>query len=557
MRIGTYRRFTSAAKYATLCLALVCALPTSTTASATGVATTAPIPKIHAVTSAIRFKGRRDLLVKSLEIYGIAGLKLQVSCKRCKRFRGKIHESRPAPGTKLFQDLNWILQPGLVVSVAVFHTGQVGRYLLLAARTGSRPGLVVKTSGCLASLVHLRQCPQGTSLPHSGTPLPQAPPAPLAPSDRSSFIPAAQVAAGDEYACALLSSGSIYCWGENSDGQLGDGTTTSSSPTPVPVTGITDATAVTTGVQHSCALLSGGGVECWGENNNGELGNGTTTSSPTPVPVSAITNATAVAAGWNHSCALLSGGSVECWGENNNGELGNGTTTGSSTPVPVSGITNATAVAAGDRLSCALLAGGAVDCWGGFTADDLGDGTTTSSPTPLPVSAITDATAIGTGTDESCALLSGGAIDCWGASGWLGDGTTTGSPTPVAASGITDATAVAVGLVHVSLVDTHACALLSGGSVDCWGANGAGELGNGTITASSSPVPVSGITNATAIAAGGTQSCAILTGGTIDCWGLNLAGQLGDGETSGPENCGSSTSAVACSRAPAEVTGLP
>ncbi len=114
--------------------------------------------------------------MKSLEIYGIPGLKLQVSCGRCKRFRGKIRQSHPDPGATIFQGVNWILQPGLVVSVAVYRAGQVGRYLRLGALTGSHPSLVFKASGCLASLLRVRSCPQGTSLPSIGAPVPQAPP---------------------------------------------------------------------------------------------------------------------------------------------------------------------------------------------------------------------------------------------------------------------------------------------------------------------------------------------------------------------------------------------
>jgi hypothetical protein len=171
------RRASGAAKRMGLFVILVCVLWVSSVATAGAEETIAPIPKIHDVTSLVRFDGRQDLLVKSLEIYGISGLKLQVSCGRCKRFRGKIHQSHPAPGATLFQGVNWILQPGLVVSVAVFRAGQVGRYLRLGALAGSQPSLVFEASGCLASLLRVRSCPQGTTLPSIGAPVPQAPPA--------------------------------------------------------------------------------------------------------------------------------------------------------------------------------------------------------------------------------------------------------------------------------------------------------------------------------------------------------------------------------------------
>lgn len=170
------RQAYATARHSALCTVLICVLCVNGVATAGADETIAPIPKIHAVTSLVHLDGRQDLLVKSLEIYGIPGLQLRVSCGRCKRFRGRIHESHPAPGATLFQGVNWILQPGLVVSVAVFRPGQVGRYLRLGALTGPHPSLAFKASGCLASLLRVQSCPRGTSLPSIGAPVPQAPP---------------------------------------------------------------------------------------------------------------------------------------------------------------------------------------------------------------------------------------------------------------------------------------------------------------------------------------------------------------------------------------------
>jgi alpha-tubulin suppressor-like RCC1 family protein len=338
------------------------------------------------------------------------------------------------------------------------------------------------------------------------------------------------VAAGYTHTCAVLSTGHVECWGQ---GPLGNGSN-GSSYTPVEVSGITDATQVSAGYGDACALLSTGHVECWGDGQYGELGNGSTTTAYTPVEVSGIADATQVTTGQFDTCALLSTGHVECWGINGEGELGNGKTTESDTPVEVSGITDATEVSTGYDHTCALLSTGHVDCWGFNNWGQLGNGQHgTEALTPVEVSGITDATEVTAGYyDElngnyTCALLSTGHVECWGYNiyGELGNGTTTYSDTPVEVSGITDATQVSAGAGQT-------CALLSTGHIDCWGPNGLGQLGDGgTTTYSDTPVEVSGITDATQVAAGYLHTCALLSTGDIECWGFNGYGQLGNGRT--------------------------
>jgi alpha-tubulin suppressor-like RCC1 family protein len=342
--------------------------------------------------------------------------------------------------------------------------------------------------------------------------------------------------------CALLSTGQVNCWGENNSGQLGNGTTTNSD-VPVAVTGISDAKAVAgDGSGSFCAVLSTGQVKCWGFNNYGQLGNGTTTNSDVPVLVKNITTATAAIGGYagggvGDFCALLSTKHIDCWGYNFTGELGDGTTANSEVPVAVDTITNTAVLIGGYAGFCALLSTSQVDCWGDNSFGELGRATPKANYSDVPgaVTGITDAKTVAGDTPGAtyCAVLSTGQVDCWGAddSGVLGRGTPmTNSDVPAAVTGIGDATAVGSEGVGQSF-----CAVLSTGHMSCWGFNNYGQLGNGTTTNSDVPVPVSNITTATAVVGSTYSFCARLSTSHVDCWGFGFYGQLGDGTTTSSE----------------------
>ncbi|MGD0167928.1 MAG: RCC1 repeat-containing protein [Gaiellaceae bacterium] len=325
---------------------------------------------------------------------------------------------------------------------------------------------------------------------------------------------AVAVDAEGAFTCAVLNDGTVSCWGRNLGGQLGISPKVEVRLTPAPVPGVTDAIAVTGGVDHACALISDGTISCWGANKSGELGNGTKVSSIKPVKVSGISNAVQIGAGGDFSCALLASHVVKCWGTNYASQLGTGNTTGHTRPVLVSGINDAVALDVGDNTSCAVLSDGTVECWGGYDPTDPNSITGTPRPTSVGVTNAVEASVA-----SECALISGGTVTCWGEDPLNPD---------AGDHSIHQITGLANGL-HLSA----SCTLVSGGGVDCWGSSYEGQLGNGNVSFAGSldtAVAVSGITNATAIGSSGGNACAVLSDGTVNCWGSNYWGQLGNGQ---------------------------
>ncbi|HUP70392.1 MAG TPA: RHS repeat-associated core domain-containing protein [Acidimicrobiales bacterium] len=336
------------------------------------------------------------------------------------------------------------------------------------------------------------------------------------------------VAAGESHSLALGSDGVVRAWGANTLGQLGNGLIGVPATTPAPVVNLSGASAVGAGVDHSLALKSNGTVWAWGDNSNGQIGSGAVPNPATsPVQVPGLTEVTSVAGGGFHSLALKSDGSVTAWGSNITGQLGNSTTSVvPSGPVQATGLSGVSAVAAGRDHSLGLKSDGTVWAWGFNGSGQLGNNSTTSSSVPLQVTGLSGVTAIAGGGDHSLALKSDGTVWAWGAndSGQLGTASTIDSLVPVQVSGLAGAVAVAAG-------STHSLAARADGTGWAWGANGSGQLGNASTTTSLVPVQASGLGSAVAVAAGSTHSLALRSDATVRAWGANTFGQLGNGST--------------------------
>jgi alpha-tubulin suppressor-like RCC1 family protein len=379
-----------------------------------------------------------------------------------------------------------------------------------------------------------------------------------------SCIKATGIAAGFSHTCAVLSTGALECWGNASTGALGNGVASFSTFAFPVLASVSNVTQVAAGGYHTCAL-SGGAWKCFGDNEDGQIGViGTPICNGQPctlTPTALISGTTSFSTGNSDTCVVVSG-QVQCLGDSTFGIIGEttgpngcngGTNNCAQSPLNIfsSLITSPSAVSAHNTSACAIVSGGNVVCWGEGLSGQIGpngmgsicSGNDPCSPTPVAVPGVTNATAITTTAFSTCALISGGTVDCWGDNevGQLGSSetatcttqlTTACSTAPIQVAGLSGVTQIAGG-------DSFVCALLADGTVECWGDNGNHELGNASVTGScqgqfnvcsSSPVKVSGVSGATAIAAGGYHACAIQGGGVV-CWGLNSFGQLGNGNT--------------------------
>jgi len=351
---------------------------------------------------------------------------------------------------------------------------------------------------------------------------------------------AAVAAGGDDnigHSCALIGD-EPYCWGANTQGQLGNGSLSDSS---IPVSsGLSGVFDIAANYHHTCVTnMAGDTVRCAGNDSNGQIGDhGAPTYVMVPTSSMPLGGFETIAGGNAHGCGIRNGDAY-CWGENRYGQLGRGDLIADAWPAVVESSVMPGAfegVGVGDRHSCAVLMGGNVQCWGGNDHGQLGDGTTTQHALPIEVS-VSGATQIAAGTAHTCTVLSSGGVRCWGlgSSGQLGHDALADSSTPLSVL-------MPLGQFHVELSDAtqvtagtaHSCATTSSG-VRCWGSNSQGQLGIGNTTDSDIAVLVEGVSQLVEkVVAGSAFTCA-LEDGTVSCWGDNSNGQLGNGVGQGNE----------------------
>jgi len=325
------------------------------------------------------------------------------------------------------------------------------------------------------------------------------------------------VAVGEAHQCALSTTGVVKCWGRNGEGQVGNGDATGQF-VPKPVAVLTGAATIATGDDHTCAVMQDATVKCWGRNDAGEIGDGTRTNAIKPTMVKGVGGAgvlngvRTVVAGGDHTCALMKNKSVKCWGQNNDGVLGNGTIKNALTPVSVSRLTRVTTLTLSAQVACASLQEGAVKCWG-YTGDgelgipgngpqtcQFGEFSHSCSRNARTVKGVTNALAVSAGQNHVCALLKAGQVECWG----------NNSVTPVIVRGLSGVKQISTNGLNGN---DKSRALLQNGIVQYFSYN--------SKQPAPPPTTVAGLTTATFIAVGGNTDCAVLAAGTVACWSDN------------------------------------
>ncbi|NBU20182.1 hypothetical protein EBS43_02020 [bacterium] len=333
---------------------------------------------------------------------------------------------------------------------------------------------------------------------------------------------------GNPHTCAITTEGILKCWGHNDYGQLGNNNFSDQNTPQIIDSGVTYS-SIATGQYHTCGITSSGALKCWGNNTDGQLGDGSLVYKLSPTPVYGGGIYSAVALGAWHTCAINQTGELYCWGDNSSGQLGNESNSPTIIPQPIDPTERYREIALGYTHTCGITISGTLKCWGDNTFGQLGDGTTTDRNKPVTIDANTTYTSVfsSSSSDSTCAITSEDEFKCWGSNlnGQLGDGTslfTLYSDTPMLVDSATTYQVVSSGAQHT-------CAKTTSGKIRCWGSNLYGQLGDGTHNLSNTPINIDSSTTYLNIEVGYTYTCGLTLSGEIKCWGSNSFGQLGDG----------------------------
>ena len=351
--------------------------------------------------------------------------------------------------------------------------------------------------------------------------------------------PLASISAGVLHTCGGATDGSLYCWGWNRDGQLGDGSTDNrDTPVRVETGGITFG-SVGAGGGHTCALTDGGAAHCWGFNLNGQLGDGSLASRATPAAVSAGLTFATLSVGGSYTCGVTTAQIAHCWGWNAEGQLGDGSGTDQTGPVAVAGGLAFVQVSAGNFHTCGVTTTGQAYCWGRNGDGQLGNGTSADTTMPALVGGGLTFVSISAGSNHTCGVTDTQEARCWGSNsfGQLGIKSTEGR--------VRDPTVVFGGrsFRSVSAGALYSCGLTTSDAAFCWGFNNNGQLATDSseacfdavnlvnVACIFEPVPSAGSLLFTTLSAATQHTCGIARDGIAYCWGLGSMGQLGNGES--------------------------
>lgn len=351
-------------------------------------------------------------------------------------------------------------------------------------------------------------------------------------ASQSLYVPISDIVAVDagyDHTCAITRAGGVKCWGTNQFGEAGNSTVTARIvPLPVDVTGLASGVKqVTAGQYFTCAVMTAGTVKCWGANDFGQLGNnGAVSQSNVPVDVPGLSGVASISAGAQHVCVVMSAGGVKCWGRGDGGQLGHGSYSGSAFPVDVTGLPSAAQqVSAGDVSTCVALKNGAAYCWGTNNFGQLGNnsvGGTTNKPGSVISSGVTS---ISLGGGHACEMV-GAALACWGrnANGEAGNGTSV-------VNVVVPSQVIADGVAALDSGGATNCIIGKLGGAYCWGRGSDGQTGSGGRSDTYlAPGGVSGLQSGiVSISVGVRHACAVLDTGALKCWGDDSEGQLGNG----------------------------